>query len=79
MGYSASRSSNPSKSTLKTAFGSNAVVHILTHGGKGVLVCSDGDLTANAVNQAKTETYGLYGTYYGSNSVRVYGGSTKTN
>jgi len=158
MGYSSSRSSDPSISTVKSAFGSNAVVHILTHGGAGVLVCSNGNLTANAVSSyygssglsgtklifleaceagrssstdghfpsvfsnkgakssvsftttisassdtngihyfseqvyyylqnsysvsdavkyAKTATYGLYGKYYGAESVTVYGGSTK--
>ena len=44
IGYSASRSANPTVSTLKSSLSSAKLVHVLSHGSAGSTVCSNGSL-----------------------------------
>jgi len=58
-GYSASRYSNKSKSTVISGMAASTVFHILTHGSSGSFSASDGSITASTITGQVSSLSGL--------------------
>lgn len=64
MGYTTSRASIPTKATLLSDLGSNAVIHVLSHGGNDIVTCSNGSLSGTEVRAEYFDDLGLSNTEF---------------